>query len=112
MDIDGGREHDVHALGAGLFAHRGPNVLHQRLIPRRGYSNGRGKGSSLPVVADAERAVRHLDFWDAQPLILANVKAVLTADHVNLLLERHAREEVFNSRLYRRRAVLVGRILL
>src|SRR5262249_52115683 len=100
MDIDSRRKHDVHALGASLFAYRGPNVLHQRLAPGGGYSNGRREGGGLPVVADTKRAVRHLDSRDAQPLILPNIEAVLAPDHVNLLFERHAGEKIFDSRLY------------
>src|SRR6266567_4531199 len=89
VNVDCGRQEEMHAFGAAVATQLGPDKFGQRRIPRRGQRNASGKRSSWSKVADAERPVGHLQSRQIKTRYIANEKAVDTSEQGKLFFERH-----------------------
>ncbi len=109
VDVDARSEQEVNALGARVTADLGGDALSERRVPGGGERDAAGHGRRRAEVADAERAVCHLQAGDAGLRHVAHEEAVDAAEVVDLLLERHATEDRLDPLLDfgRRRPVMV-----
>src|ERR1700704_5932591 len=76
VDINPGREEEVHAFGARVTSELGADKLGQRRIPCSSQRNASGERSSWSKVADANRSIGHLQSRQVKARNVANEKAV------------------------------------
>src|SRR6202041_2868832 len=80
VDIDGGPEHEIDALGASIAADFDTFARGEGGIPSGGERNAAGHGGGGAAIADAERTIGHLQAWPAEPGISAEEHIILAAD--------------------------------
>ena len=86
----------MHAASAGLLPDHRAYAIHQLRVPGGGQRDPHGISSRGTIISDPDRTIRHFERRQPEPLIAANVKRILAADHVDLLFQRHLAEDRTN----------------
>ena len=103
MDVHAGPQENVHSASSAVAPDRPSHALGERRIERRSRGERRGVGCARPPVAAPGGSVRHLDLGNAEASDAANEKVMFASEVVDLLFERHPREQSLCSLLGRER---------
>ena len=97
VDVDGGAEQHLRALGFGLLGQRLPDALDQRRVPGRGQHGPGGEGRRRHAAGEGVaprpvRAVGHLQRRNTEPLDGDRMPRIGAGQQRDLLFERQLRQ--------------------
>ena len=97
VNVHGGTEHEMNALGARVSADFYSFASRERRIPGRRQRDPSGHGGGRSTVADANRPIGHAQARPAEFRISSDVEIILAADEIDLLIEGHLAENGFDA---------------